>query len=156
MSRLARRGKTIFLVLVTLLIGETLLGVGRQLTRGTQGIDLFDVVVTPLLICVGFAALWQGHLWLRWLACLYLVAWGGVQLLIVARVAAGMASVTPPSATLVFLQLVLQLLGGKLLLGTWHVLAGIALVSLPSLRAFFDYQAMTPAQRQLARLWDEE
>ena len=141
MTAQERRGKWIFLTFAALLIAERLLGVALALSgHGLAEIQWWKSVAQPLLFAMAVALLWQGENWLRWLVGMACLLAGGLQLFVAGRVLIRLAEVTPPEATGFFLQVAGYPLGVVGLMGLLELLAGLAFLVLPSVRAFFRYQ----------------
>jgi hypothetical protein len=148
MNRQQIRGKWIFLFLATLLILEKLAGVGFVFSGDWGQIKWFGSVVKPLLIAAGIAFLWTGENWSRWLLSTAYILSGGFGLYLTGRIWFALSDRTPPDDRAFLIDIFGLPMGIVAAFATFHLVAGLAFLTLPSLRAFFRYQR-TP------RVWIE-
>jgi hypothetical protein len=123
-----------------MLIAERVLGVGLVLSHGLAEVQWWKSVARPLLFAWAVAYLWRGDNWLRWLVGVACTLVGGLELFASGYLLIRLAGVTPPEATGFFMQAAGYPLGAVALIGLWELLAGLAFLALPSVRAFFRYQ----------------
>jgi hypothetical protein len=141
MTAKEQRGKWIFLTFAALLIAEQLVVVGLAVSgHGVAEFEWWKSVAQPLLFAMAVAILWQGENWLRWLVGVACLLAGGLKLFVAGRVLIRLAEVTPPEMTGFFMQAAGFPLGIVGFIGLLELLAGLAFLALPSVRAFFRYQ----------------
>ncbi len=138
------RGKRVFLVLATLLILENLATIGIALSGDLTKIHWLKALGQPIGLSLAIAFLWQGDQWLQWLVGLGYILAGGLMAFATGRLLFKLAEVTPPEGAGFFMQVIGLPIGLIFVLGILHLLAGLCILFLPSLRAFFRYQRTGP------------
>jgi hypothetical protein len=140
LSRLARRGRAVFLFIATLIVLDRLSSIVLALAGDPAELRLWRSVCIPALMILGVLSLWQGETWPRRLFALWCLLHGGLILAPLGFVLFRMAEITPPEKSDVFQGVTVFLLGLPLLYAAFYMLAGAVLWLSPSVRAFSAHQ----------------
>ncbi len=140
MSPSVGRGRRIYLAFAVLLIAEELITVGFALSHGLAEVKWWQSVARPLLFSLGVFFLWEGDDWLRWLVSVACLVTGGVAVVVAARVLFKLAEVTPPGEAGFLFRFAGVPIGIVAVVGLSRLLAGLAFLLSPSVRAFFRHQ----------------
>jgi len=144
-----RRGRTLFLILASVLILEKLTDVGFAFSKGLAEVKWSKSVLQPLCLAASVAFLWQGDRWLRWLVGAVYVFSGGVQIYLMAHFLGKLAqgnigADVPPEKAAIVLRVLGAPIGVIGVFGLLHLLAGLLFLLSPSMIAFFRYQREGP------------
>ncbi|MBC7819974.1 MAG: DUF4375 domain-containing protein [Planctomycetaceae bacterium] len=143
MSPLARRGRMILLILVTIIVTERLIQHGIALhVLGWEGVGWRKTLrVCGELLLAGYVWWCGDRIW-KWLFCIQSLVNGAVRLYLIAKMIQmawliGKLAKMPATVNLMALA---SAFGPEILLASMHVVAAVAVVCLPSVRAFLAYQ----------------
>lgn len=149
MSPRERRGKWLFVILATLITLDKLAGVGLALSGDWYQVKWGQSVMFPLCVIVAVVSLRDGETWLRWLLGGALMFVSGVKLFMLGRLWFAVTSGPEPNAAdfaWQFLGPPLGILGAHQLV---YLLAGLALLVSPSLRAYFAHRRFVRRMREV-------
>ncbi len=143
MSPLAQRGRMILLVLLTAIVTDRLIHHGINLyVSGWASVGWRKTLhVGGDLLIAGYVW-WCGDQFWKWLFCTVNLVNGVTRLVLVAQFArvAWMLGKLAKSSVAEILMLFIATLGPEIVLASIHVVAAIAVVGLPSVRAFLAFQ----------------
>lgn len=145
-----RRGAWVYWTLVVLIALDKLSGVGLVLSDGLEQVKWWRSVILPLCPLLGLVLLRDGDRWLRWLMGAVLIAAGGLKLFAVGRVMFVLAEVGTPETNDFLLRVFGLPVGVLVAKEVLYMLAGVAILALPSLRAYFEYRRVGRHMRALA------
>ncbi len=145
-----RRGAWVYWTLVVLIALDKLSGVGLALSDGLGQVNWWRGVILPLCPLLGMIFLRDGDRWLRWLMGVVLIAAGGLKLFAVGRVMFKLAEVGTPESNDLLLRVFGLPVGVLVAKEVLYMLAGVAILALPSLRAYFEYRRVGRHMRALA------
>jgi hypothetical protein len=147
MTARERRGKWICLTIAVLITLDKLGGIGLALSGGLDQVKWWQSVVLPLCMVSGILFLVRdGDNWLRWLIGLVLIANCALRLFVFGRIAYMMAEHGSPEGNDFLIRAFGVPVGLLVAREVLYGLFGLALLTLPSLRAYFEHR------RFLARL----
>lgn len=143
MSPLARRGRMILLILMTMIVTERLIQHGIALhVSGWEGVGWRKTLrVVGELVLAGYVW-WCGDRFWRWLFCFLSLVNGAVRLYVIARMVQmawliGKLAKIPAAENLMLLA---SSFGSEIFLAAMHIVAALAVACLPSVRAFLAFQ----------------
>lgn len=145
-----RRGAWVYWTLVVLIAADKLSAVGLALSDGLGQVNWWRSVILPLCPLLGIVFLRDGDRWLRWLMGAVLIAAGGLKLFAVARVVFVLTEAGTPETNDFLLRVFGLPVGVIVAKEVLYMLAGVALLALPSLRAYFEYRRVGRHMRALA------
>jgi hypothetical protein len=145
-----RRGAWIYWTLVVLIAVDKLSGVGLVLSDGLDQVKWWRGVILPLCPLLGMVFLRDGDRWLRWLRGFVLIAAGGLKLFAVGRLMYMLSEVSTPETNDFLLRVFGLPVGVLVAKEALYMLAGVAILALPSLRAYFEHRRVGRHMRAMA------
>lgn len=145
-----RRGAWVYWTLIVLIAADKLSGVGLTLSDGLGQVNWWRGVILPLCPLLGIIFLRDGDRWLRRLMGCVLIAAGGLKLFAVGRVMFMLAEAGTPESNDFLLRVFGLPVGVIVAKEVLYMLAGVAILALPSLRAYFEYRRVGRHMRALA------
>lgn len=143
MSPLARRGRMILLALLTVIVTERLIQHGINVyVSGWESVGWRKTLRVGGEVLVAGYVWWGGDRIFRWLFCVHCLLTGAIRLIMLTHIArvAWMLGKLAKTSTSKILVTIVSVSGPEFLLASIHLLAAVAVVWLPSVRAFLAYQ----------------